>query len=216
MFLFGKSKSKTKSKQVDTVDTVQHIKSVIKTQEKRETHLTSQIISNKENAKESMINKNKQKALYHLRKAKMFEKQLDNIYGTKANLELQLFSLEQAISNKYVIDSIQKGKQAIKLTEQGMNPDDVAELMEDLSERIRDVNEIGDIMSRPIGDEVDDDDELLDELCDMVKETEVKETEVKETEVKETEVKETEVDETEKTLSHEEKELKELEMLMQM
>ena len=52
-------------------------------------------------------------ALFELKRKKMFEKQIEQMFGKRVNLETQIFALESAATNKEVILAMQQGKQAI-------------------------------------------------------------------------------------------------------
>ena len=43
----------------------------------------------------------------------MFEKQIEQMFGKRVNLETQIFALESAATNKEVISAMQQGKNAI-------------------------------------------------------------------------------------------------------
>lgn len=44
----------------------------------------------------------------------MYEKQIEQIYGKKSNIEMQIMALESAASNKEVLDVMRLGKDALK------------------------------------------------------------------------------------------------------
>lgn len=52
-------------------------------------------------------------ALFELKRKKMFEKQIDQMFGKRVNLETQIFALESAATNREVITAMQHGKNAI-------------------------------------------------------------------------------------------------------
>lgn len=52
-------------------------------------------------------------ALFELKRKKMFEKQIEQIFGKRVNLETQIMALESAATNKEVISAMMQGKSAI-------------------------------------------------------------------------------------------------------
>lgn len=52
-------------------------------------------------------------ALFQLKRKKMYEKQIDQIYGKKSNIEMQIMALESASSNKELLSAMQTGKAAL-------------------------------------------------------------------------------------------------------
>jgi charged multivesicular body protein 4 len=93
----------------------------------------------------------------------MNEKQLSSLYSQKENLELQIFSIEQGVTNKNIINSMKEGKNIIEQMSKNMDPDNIGELMDDITETFQTSNEVTDAISRPISTTYDDDD-LLQEL----------------------------------------------------
>ena len=157
--LFGKNKQvKTQSPQI----VIQNMKDTLDTLEKREVHLEKCINNLKEEAR-TLVKTNKLKALSLLKKAKMTEKHILSIYGQKENIERQIFALEQGINNQNIIECIKQGKNTIDNMVNKLNPEDIGELIDDISASIDMSDEISNILSQPIG-VVEDEGELLDML----------------------------------------------------
>ena len=154
--LFGKSKQEILSPQV----VIQNMRETLDTLEKREIHLEKRVNVFKKEAG-SFVKTNKQKALELLKKAKMNEKQLLSIYGQKENLETHILVLEQSITNQNIIESLKQGKNAIENMTKKLNPDDVAELVDNISSSIDASEEITTALSQPIGGGAHDEEELL-------------------------------------------------------
>jgi hypothetical protein len=53
-------------------------------------------------------------ALFQLKRKKMYDKQIDQIYGKKTNIEMQVMALESAASNKEVLGVMKMGKDALQ------------------------------------------------------------------------------------------------------
>ena len=154
--LFGKSKQEILSPQV----VIQNMRETLDTLEKREIHLEKRVNAFKKEAA-SFVKTNKPKALELLKKAKMNEKQLLSIYGQKENLETHILVLEQSITNQNIIESLKQGKNAIENMTKKLNPDDVAELVDNISSSIDASEEITTALSQPIGGVAHDEEELL-------------------------------------------------------
>ena len=160
MNLFGKKKTITPT----PIQAIQSLKETLQTMEKREEYLEKQITLLTNEAKKAMTQKNKPKAVHCLKKRKLIQKQVDSIFNTKLNIDTQIIALTQAVTNSDVIKSITIGKEALKNSK--ADPDKVADVMDELEETLAEVDEITDVMSRPIGQTVDDD-ELLEELREL-------------------------------------------------
>merc|ERR1719445_1300718 len=110
--------------------------------------------------------KNKRGALYHLKKKKMYEKQLDQIFGKKANLDTQIMTLEGAASNKAVLQAMKQGAQTLKATIKEGDIDSIDDTVDEIQDATALAEEMGVALSAPIGTTVDDD-ELEDELAEL-------------------------------------------------
>ena len=110
-------------------------------------------------------------ALQHLKRKKRLEKQLQNIDGTLSTIEFQREALENAQTNTEVFKNMKTAAQALKSAQQGLNVDDVHDIMDDLQEQNEIAEEIQNAISQPIGFGMDlDEDELLDELEELEQE----------------------------------------------
>lgn len=167
-FLFGKKKSvaPAPSKAIDK------LRESLEMLEKRETFLETQITLLKGQAVKYINEKNKTKALSQLKKCKLWEKEIDSISGQKFNLETQISALTQAIVNSETMQAMRMGRETLANLDAKLDPDKVANVMDDLTENLAKVGEVTDAMARPIGPLLDDD-ELLKELDDLSLEKEV-------------------------------------------
>jgi len=96
----------------------------------------------------------------------MFEKQIDQIYGKKGNIELQIMTLEGASGNNDVLKAMKFGAEALKKSVKDTDVEKVADVMEDINESMGLADELGEALSQPIGP-VMDEDELNAELEEM-------------------------------------------------
>jgi charged multivesicular body protein 4 len=156
---FGK-----KQEIISPMNVIQNMKLTLEMIEKKEKFLESNIEKFKNEAR-NILHTNKPKAITLLKKAKMNEKQLLSLYGQKENLELQIFSIEQGVTNKNIISSMREGKNIIEQMSKNMDPDNIGELMDEITETFQTSKEVTDAISRPIG-ELYDEDDLLKELED--------------------------------------------------
>jgi len=159
MNLFGKKKKQN----INIQDTISKLNETITLLEKREEHLNKQIKSLKTNAKKTK-DENKSKCLFFLKKAKIYQNQLENIFNTKYNIEVQLNTLYQSIVNKEVINSLSVVKDTVQ--HYHVEVEKTEKLMEDLQENIQDINEVSSVLSKPLGD-IHDEDDLLKELDEL-------------------------------------------------
>jgi hypothetical protein len=166
--LFGKKNIDKKKEDVNvsssTLDAIFKLKETLALQEKKEEFLEKTIEKLKNDAREQLKQNKKNKAINILKMCKMKEKNLEQLYGIKSNLESQIFALEQALNNEVVIKSIKHGKKALDNFKTSYDVDDTAELMDEINEHMVMSSEIGDILSQPIGGTTYDGDDLLNEL----------------------------------------------------
>jgi len=162
MNLFGKKKKAPPKLN----ESIQSLRESIQMLDKREKHLEKQIQQTLEEAKAKAKAKDKRGALFHLKRKKLLEKQIDQIYGKKINIETQVMALESAASNKDVLNVMRQGKEALQSTIQENDIDKVDEVIADINDAVALADELGDAISRPIGGQIDDD-ELNAELEQM-------------------------------------------------
>tara|TARA_A100001015_G_C14371914_1_gene474575 strand:- start:22 stop:468 length:447 start_codon:yes stop_codon:yes gene_type:complete len=93
----------------------------------------------------------------------MYEKEITKIEGSQMNMEQQIITIEGMYTNKLVFDNLKNTNNCIKNLHSTMDIEDVEELHDDINEAMENSNEISELMSRPIGEEFDED-ELLEEL----------------------------------------------------
>ena len=131
-------------------------------QEYLEKQITGQLIEAKKHGRT-----NKQKALLHLKRKARLQKELDRTTGQIDTLEAQLTALQTAAQANEVLGAMQATNSALK--QQKWDADKAAALLDDMQDRVDDVNEIANELARPIGVTVDLDD-LETELDDLMQE----------------------------------------------
>ena len=157
--IFGK-KNKPAPKPSDAIEKLQ---STLDMLGKRETHIEKQIDVLKKSAK-NILASSKPRALALMKRAKLFEKEYDNIVGQKLNLEAQISTLAQAVTNSETITAMRIGKDTLASLEGKLDVDKVSDVMDELAENMNKIEEISEMMSRSVGSSYMDDDELLHEL----------------------------------------------------
>jgi len=166
MNLFGVKKKQEQSGPSLLLKSIEQLRAALETLDKRESHLHKQMALALTEAKKKSKAKDKRGALFHLKRKKMFEKQIDQIYGKKANIELQIMTLEGASGNNDVLKAMRSGADALKRSVKETDVEKVADVMEDINESMGLADELGEALSQPIGP-VMDEDELNAELEEM-------------------------------------------------
>ena len=105
--------------------------------------------------------KDKSKAMFYLKKKKMYDTEQSRLQATMLNLEQSIQTLEQSTLTAQTFQGLQQGARAL----QGVHQDvgDVEDVMEDVREQFDMQNEIADAITQPLGEEMDED-EMLAEL----------------------------------------------------
>jgi len=144
---------------------------LLKKQEFLEKKIDSELATAKKNAKT-----NKRAALQAIKRKKRFEAQLAQIDGTLTTMEQQREALEGANTNTAVLQTMSEAAKSLKKAHEGMNVDDVHEMMDDIAEQQDVAKEISEAISNPVafGNEFDED-ELEAELEELEREGEVEE-----------------------------------------
>jgi DNA primase catalytic subunit len=159
-FLFGKKKEE---KKIDINDTVRLLKDSISSLEKRRNFIDKNIDQERETARDWLKKGNKQKALNHMKKLKLYQKEADIIDGNIYNLETQRLTIESFVTTKNIIEVMKQSSQVLK---QGPSQEQVSDLVDDINDSVQIQQEVSEELSRPIGP-VFDEDELLGELEEL-------------------------------------------------
>jgi hypothetical protein len=159
--LFG-TKKETKT---DITKTIFSIKDTISTLEKRKEYVEKHMQNERAQAKNYVQNNNKERALFHLKKIKMYEKEQKLLDNNIFNLETQRMAIESQVNIKSVIDVMKMSSQTLQ---ESINPSDISNVVDEISELIQTQQEVSEELSRPIISY--DDDELLQELDNLCSE----------------------------------------------
>merc|ERR1712065_62326 len=148
--LFGKPKKEENT----PLESIQKLRQTLDTLEKREAHLQKKIDKETTVARAN-VKKNRRAALMAVKRKKVYEKQMDQLMGSRMTLETQIMALEQAQTNMEVFNAARMGAQGLAKAHNNMNVDEVDD-------------EIGSALSQPIGMGADlYDDDLEAELDDL-------------------------------------------------
>lgn len=104
--------------------------------------------------------KNKRAAIQALKRKKRYEKQLQQIDGTLATIEMQREALEGANTNTSVLQAMKTAADSLKKAHQNMDIDKVHDMMDEIGEQQDVAREISEAISNPVafGSEIDDED----------------------------------------------------------
>ncbi|ANZ73964.1 BA75_01052T0 [Komagataella pastoris] len=136
---------------------------------KKQQHLQNQMEEQDKLARGS-ITKNKTAAKTALKKKKTYEVQLVKILAQIDSLETQLTSIENANLNLETMKAMKQGAKAMKQIHGDFDVDKVDSTMDEIREQVELGEEISDAISRPLGTQEVDEDELEDELEELQQE----------------------------------------------
>nr|XP_002125355.1 charged multivesicular body protein 4b-like isoform X2 [Ciona intestinalis]XP_009858985.1 charged multivesicular body protein 4b-like isoform X1 [Ciona intestinalis] len=162
----GGSKGKEK---VSSQEAIQKLRDTAEMLQKKSEHLEVKIERELKTAKQHGT-KNKKMAIAALKRKKRFEKQLQNVDGTLSTVELQLEAVQNAESNKLVLDTMKTGAQALKQAHNHMNADEVHDVMDEIDEQKVISDEITTALSGGFGYQDVDEDDLMAELEELEQE----------------------------------------------
>ena len=137
--------------------------------ERREFQISKQIDVCRAEAQEKLRRKDKRGALLLLKRSKLYDKQIEQLWGKRTNLDVQVMTMESANLNAEVFRTMKTSSETLKALYKSLNVDDVADAMEDLNEGLADNDEINDALAQPMGPTIDEDD-LERELAEMERE----------------------------------------------
>mmetsp|Transcript_16514 Transcript_16514/g.33003 ORF Transcript_16514/g.33003 Transcript_16514/m.33003 type:complete len:232 (-) Transcript_16514:158-853(-) len=165
MNLFGKKKASAAPAPLP-VDTIKVLRDNLLVLEKREEHIYRKIDAALSEAKAKSAKKDKNGALFALKRKKMYEAEVSKLQGARITLDSQILALESAAVNIETFKAMKSGATAMKGMRGDIDADKVDEIMDDIQEE-KDIHDsISEAISRP-GQDLFDDEELLDELAEL-------------------------------------------------
>lgn len=166
MNLFGKKKQSAAAPAPSPMDTIKVLRDNLVVLEKREEHIQKKLDQALGEAKLKAQKKDKNGALFALKRKKMYEQEISKLQGTRITLDSQILAIESAAVNIETFRAMNTGKNAMKAMRGNIDSDTVDEMMDDLQEE-KDIHDaISEAISRP-GQELFDDEELLNELAEL-------------------------------------------------
>ncbi|XBW37244.1 hypothetical protein QEN19_002827 [Hanseniaspora menglaensis] len=165
---------KQKKQQESAKSAIINLRGQIQLLTKKQQHLETQSEELREKAKNYMAKKNVNMAKIQLKKSKILEGQLTKILQQVENLEMQLFTIENANLNLETVKAISKANGAMKDINTSMSIDKVEDTMDEVRENMDMNEEISEALTRPIGtgSTYIDEEELEDELENLMLEEE--------------------------------------------
>ena len=167
MNLFGKKKAVPPVQKTSNVDAIKVLRDALETLDKREAHIGIRVEHALKEAKQKAAKKDKQGALFALKRKKLFESEITKMQGQRITLESQISAIESAISNTNTFNALKSGNQALKAIRGDIDSDKVDEMLDEMQEEKDIHDQISDAISRPLGGDPCDDDELLQELAEL-------------------------------------------------
>lgn len=167
-YLFGGNKQQKKElPRKAIVELREHIQML----NKKRTHLEQQIADQEQLARKYVAT-NKAMAKNALKRKKGYEANLMKIENQIDLLETQLTAIEGANLNLETMKAMKQGAQAMKQIHGEYDVDKVENTMDDIREQVELAEEISEAISRPVGAEYVDEDELDEELAALQEENE--------------------------------------------
>ncbi|OHT14026.1 Charged multivesicular body protein 4a [Tritrichomonas foetus] len=160
-WLFGKGKKKP---QTDTPEMAsEKLTKTIEDLQKRDDFFTKRINDETLNAKKFLKAGNRKKAAECIKRKKNLEAQQTKIMQMINNLETQKMQIQNAAINAQVFEQYLNTNTVIKNQFKDLDPDKIADAIDDMEETQATMDEISDALTRPMGPQVDED-EIDDEL----------------------------------------------------
>lgn len=136
---------------------------------KKRSHLEGQIADQDALARKHILT-NKALAKNALKRKKAYESNLMKIENQVDSLETQLTAIEGANLNLETMKAMKQGALAMKQIHGEYDVDKVESTMDDIREQVELADEISEAISRPVGGEYVDEDELDEELAALQEE----------------------------------------------
>mmetsp|Transcript_34425 Transcript_34425/g.42425 ORF Transcript_34425/g.42425 Transcript_34425/m.42425 type:complete len:238 (+) Transcript_34425:351-1064(+) len=131
----------------------------------RRTYLEKKAATSKQQARKLKREGNKRQAILHLRRMKQFEKEALKLDNVIMRVEGQQLAIESAGVTSTAVGAIRTGLKTQREIANTLDPDKIAEDLDEIQDLIQDTEEVTEIMSHNYDDI--DEDELLAELNDI-------------------------------------------------
>ncbi|KAE8687543.1 Vacuolar protein sorting-associated protein 32-like protein 1 [Hibiscus syriacus] len=161
--LFGKPKQ-----EANTLTTLDKLNETLEMLEKKEKVLLKKAAAEVEKAKEFAKVRNKRVAIQCLKRKRLYEQQIEQLGNFQLRVHDQMIMLEGAKATTETIDALGTGAAAMKAMQKATNIDDVDKTMDEINEQTKNMKQIQEALSAPIGAAADfDEDELEAELEEL-------------------------------------------------
>ncbi|KAI3402431.2 SNF7 [Candida oxycetoniae] len=165
-FFGGSSQQKKDLPKKAIVELREHIATL----NKKKNHLSQQMEDQDQMARKYVSLKQTNLAKNALKRKKGYETNLMKVENQIETLETQLISIEGANLNLETMKAMKQGATAMKQIHGEYNVDKVEDTMEEIREQVELADEISEAISRPVGNEYVDEDELDEELAELERE----------------------------------------------
>eukprot|EP01129_Flabellula_baltica_P005852 TRINITY_DN2145_c0_g1_i1.p1 TRINITY_DN2145_c0_g1~~TRINITY_DN2145_c0_g1_i1.p1 ORF type:complete len:214 (-),score=56.75 TRINITY_DN2145_c0_g1_i1:138-779(-) len=123
---------------------------------KRCTYLETRIEKEKMNAKRLAQKGDRNGAMHSLKIKKALENQMQQFNGTRFTLEQQILAIESGTLIYNIVNVMAESNRTMSSLNRNMDQDDVADILDDITDQIQITQDIGDTLSSPIGQSFDD------------------------------------------------------------
>lgn len=153
----------------DASQVVLKLKSTVETLERREAHIQKKVRAQLAEAKQRSAAKDKNGALFALKRKRILESEIDKLGGAQLQLYLQIQSIESARINAEVVDGLQAGVNMMQQLHEHVDVERAEDVKDSLNEQMETANDISNIISES-AISLEDDDELVAELNQLEEE----------------------------------------------
>jgi charged multivesicular body protein 4 len=166
MKLFAKAKS-AHATAPSITDSIARIRETQSTLERRQEYLEKQIVVQRGVAKQNAT-KNRRVAMHALKRAKMYEAQVQKLADVSLNLETQIQAIESAQVNVLVLGSMRTGTETMRAMHESAGINDVDDIVEEFREQMDMADALSTALSEPLGFGVELDPDTLDSELDAL------------------------------------------------
>ncbi|KAE8654674.1 Vacuolar protein sorting-associated protein 32-like protein 2 [Hibiscus syriacus] len=161
--LFGKPKQ-----EANILTTLDKLNETLEMLEKKEKVLLRKAATEVKKAKEFAKARNKRAGIQCLKRKRLYEQQIEQLRNFQLRVHDQMIMLEGAKATTETIDALRTGAAAMKAMQKATNIDDVDKTMDEINEQTKNMKQIQEALSNPIGASTDfDEDELEAELEEL-------------------------------------------------
>eukprot|EP01112_Ceratiomyxa_fruticulosa_P011067 TRINITY_DN2976_c0_g1_i1.p1 TRINITY_DN2976_c0_g1~~TRINITY_DN2976_c0_g1_i1.p1 ORF type:complete len:208 (+),score=39.74 TRINITY_DN2976_c0_g1_i1:184-807(+) len=146
-----------------TTESLTRLKETLELLEKREAFLQAKCNKEVLEAKKFLKLKNKRAAMTCLKRKKIYEGQIDKLYGAQMTLTTQIGAIEGAEATMRTLEAMKIGASALEAIHKDVTLDKVDNIMDDIKDQMEVADSLSMAISQGIGEPIDED-ELEAEL----------------------------------------------------